>query len=379
MTRLCILLVVVAGCGGGNGGPRPDAGPEAPADTGVQQVFADASPGPADAAPVPDLRPREAALVVSPAAQAFGEVELGQTGAPRRFVVVNVGAEPSGPVQHVLATGDFSVTGDTCDGPLEPQKQCELSVVFGPAGASGPRAAQLTVSATPGTSVLVSLSGEAIAPRAVNLRPTMHLFPAVTLPAEPANQPDMKFTVSNAGPGPSEPLAGAVEGADRGEFALSEDSCGSSPLGPGASCTFTVRFAPATSGTKQAALVVRAGLLHLAAPLTGVAVQPAKLALAQAELSIEGVPVGMRNVVQIDVVNEGGLASGPLEVALSGDAAGEFSSMTTGCPGPLPGGATCTITIAFAPTSPGSRAVSLRVSATPGGADMAEIHASAIP
>jgi hypothetical protein len=53
--------------------------------------------------------------------------------------------------------------------------------------------------------------------------------------------------------------------------------------------------------------------------------------------------------------------------------------MAGGCAGVLPAGATCTITIGFAPSAPGSRLVSLRVSAAPGGADVAEIHASAIP
>lgn len=382
-SSLC-LLAILAGCGGGPASTM-DGAVLSPMDGGsdlIAVLSADGGDASGDARPsFPDLRPHEAALVVEPGAYTFGDIELGQTAAARTFVVTNIGDEPSGPVAVVLdpPAGGFSILASTCAGSLSSSKSCDVSVSAAASGDVGPRAATLRVTAAPAISATVPLTFQAVAPAAVALRPTMHQFAPVVLPGDVMSQPIQRFVVSNGGPTPIGPLAGKIEGLDAGAFTLIDNNCGVSALGPGEQCWFDIRFVPTTAGTKMGALLVTGAGSLLAARFSGPGILPPRLALAETALTIDSLPVGMKSVTSLSVVNEGGLPTGKLNVRVIGPDAGEFSVTAPGCSELLPPGSACSLVVTFQPTSPGPKTASVQVMATPGGSDVAQIQASAVP
>jgi hypothetical protein len=58
---------------------------------------------------------------------------------------------------------------------------------------------------------------------------------------------------------------------------------------------------------------------------------------------------------------------GPVTPSLGGASAAEFAISSSTCPATLPGGATCTVTVSFAPTVNGDKTATLTVSGAPGG------------
>ena len=91
----------------------------------------------------------------------FSSVTAGQTGAAINISFTNVGFVQSGQLSVVLGgvgAAQFGITADTCVGRLAPGASCLATVVFQPV-ISGPIAATLTVSATPGGSAVVALTG----------------------------------------------------------------------------------------------------------------------------------------------------------------------------------------------------------------------------
>jgi len=78
-------------------------------------------------------------------------------------------------------------------------------------------------------------------------------------------------------------------------------------------------------------------------------------------------PVGQASSALVwTLTNTGDLASGPLDIVLSGNASGDFSQTQT-CSGPLAGGQSCAITVVYTPSALSATTATVDVSATPGG------------
>src|SRR5690606_8759585 len=93
--------------------------------------------------------------------------------------------------------------------------------------------------------------------------------------------------------------------------------------------------------------------------------------------AFEDVPVGTTVSADVVVRNSGGNATGPLEITLAGLDPDAFS--LSGCAdGPLDPGASCTVTVAYAPTSPDVVSAVLSVRANPGGQVFTSLDANAI-
>jgi hypothetical protein len=167
-------------------------------------------------------------------------------------------------------------------------------------------------------------------------------------------------TLRNAG---SAPLM-----ISRIETTIDFDQTNSAPasLGPGARTVIDISFRPAGPGTRNGALTVYSnavGSPHSIA-LTGTGVAEPITGLAPASLAFADQPVGTTGAPRTLVVsNEGAADLHVASLALTGPDASAFIIASDGCTGrTLTPEETCTIDVAFKPTSVGSRTASVRIS-----------------
>src|SRR3954466_1170223 len=84
--------------------------------------------------------------------------------------------------------------------------------------------------------------------------PTDHDFGLIFAGGAPSSA--VPFVVTNGGGAASGALTVALAGRDAADFVVTSDTCTGSPLAPQATCTVSIRFAPATSGSKLATLTI---------------------------------------------------------------------------------------------------------------------------
>jgi hypothetical protein len=286
----------------------------------------------------------------------FGRVLTGAS-AQRPLTLTNAGDQPLAPPALEL-TGDpaqraaFTFDASACATPVEPGESCEVTLSFAPTVAE-PHAADLKLSSGSSTAAVLLL-GEALVPGSLTL---------AAAPGSSAEFGDVaigstasrSFTLSNPGAVASGRLTITT---DNNQFEAAPGDCNQGdPAGlvDGASCTFSVAFAPANSQAVVANVSVqspgagRAGLQisgrgRTAATLTASAAQKdlGRAILGRDELT------GPENEFTWELVNDGDLATGPL--VLSNDNMAEFAVGTDTCSAvELAGQASCQIAIRFRP------------------------------
>ncbi len=311
-------------------------------------------------------------LAITPTAQAFDPIGVGQLTAAATFTVANHATVPSGPlaVAVVGAAAEFPIAagGDLCSGQsLAPQGTCTVAVAFAPASL-GNRAATLAISG-PGGATSAALSGQGAGPAQLAIAPAGKDFGGVQVGGTSALQ---SFVVTNTGGLVSGAITASVADA---QFAIVGNGC-AGPLAPTESCTLAVQFAPAAVGSAQATLEVSAAPGGtVSASLAGVGLVPGSLAIAPSALAFPGITaIGDAAAPLALVVQNGGpVTTGSIALAVTGDFT-ETSDCSTLAPG-----ATCTVTIRFAPTAAGSRTGQLTVTASPGGSASAALSGIAQP
>jgi hypothetical protein len=168
--------------------------------------------------------------------------------------------------------------------------------------------------------------------------------------------PVQVVTLSNSGNASLGITSIALAGPNASDFSQS-NTCGSS-LAAGENCTISIVFTPSTSGTRTASVTLTDSLGVQTIALTGTGVAPA-ISFSTTALTFASQLVGTSSTSQAVTVQNTGTAPLPItSILLSGANASDFSQTNT-CGTNLLDGASCTITIAFAPTAAGSRNASV--------------------
>lgn len=316
-----------------------------------------------------------AALTVTPSSFGFGTTSAGTASMPRTFVVRNTGGVATGTLASTLGgTGstEFATWVDLCTGvSLAAGASCAVSVAFTPTS-KGAKAASLTVTGSPGGSATASLSGTGANPAALTISPQQHAFGTRATGTVGGAQ---SFTVTNTGEVPSGTLSAGLANGDQDQFETSDDTCDGASLAAGASCSVTVSFAPTTTGSKVASLQVSAspgGSVH--ALLSGTGAAPAALSVSPDQHAFGGISTGTSVAKAFTVTNTGGVPTGALAAVITGTEADQFGATDNTCAGvTLSPGASCAVTVSFAPTTTGAKSASLQVSGTPGGTATASL------
>jgi hypothetical protein len=197
-----------------------------------------------------------------------------------------------------------------------------------------------------------------------SLTPTSHDFGAILVSGPPATQ---DFTLSNS-PDTTVPLVPqdpGLLGPNADQYSITGDDCPAS-LAPGASCTITISFDPTSVGGKAATLVVDSNDPDKAvkADLFGTGTDPNE-SVSPASLPFGGQLVGTQSPTQTVTLTNGPGASAPDTIGqatLTGGDSGQFAIVTDDCSNTsLAIGASCQISIRFAPTGSGDTLTSLSI------------------
>jgi len=211
-------------------------------------------------------------FTLAPQAHDYGTVAIGATSAPFTFTLSNTGTGDSGPYQIQLGDIDalqFLISSTTCDGlNLAANASCQIAVAFDPTS-PGPKTGALIVSGLGSASAAITGNLVNINPAALSVTPASHDYGLVAV----GSSASFTFTVTNGGGTTSGILGGGLGGLNPAQFQLVSTTCPfGATLGPAASCTVTVSFAPTVSGVSSAVATASASPGGTAsAALTGTA------------------------------------------------------------------------------------------------------------
>jgi hypothetical protein len=186
---------------------------------------------------------------LAPSSISFTSQNVGAISTPRTVTVTNSGNATLAIAKIEIGgadPGDFGETTSTCNSPVPAGKNCTIGVTFSP-HAVGPRSAALNITDNAADSPQsVTLTGTGTAP-AITLSPTSLTFAAETVGK---TSPGQTVTLSNTGTGSLTIDSILVAGTNASEFGLTSH-CGAT-LQAAKSCTFTIKFTPAATGTRTA-------------------------------------------------------------------------------------------------------------------------------
>jgi Abnormal spindle-like microcephaly-assoc'd, ASPM-SPD-2-Hydin/Protein of unknown function (DUF1573) len=317
--------------------------------TGVLTVYGNVSGGQATATLTGDAAP-PAAIVLNPVTISFPATIVNATSA-----VVNVTISNTGGVTASLGTpsvtGDFNITANTCGTTLPSDVGCTVSVIFAPT-VSGTRSGSLTVTDDAGTQT-VALSGIGNSPATDQLSPLSLTFAPQQLNTASIAQ---QVTLTNAG---DVALTLGSAQITSGDFTV-VNYCGNS-LNGHSSCAISVAYVPKSIGSGSGILTVSDQFRSQAVTLNGTGLAPPGVSLSPVSaLAFAATAVGSISSAQsVTVTNNGGVSLQLQSIVSTGDFTIVAGSNTCGT-SIAPGGS-CTLQLAFAPSTSGTRSGLLTV------------------
>ncbi len=307
--------------------------------------------------------PSQAVLSMQPASVGFGNVLLGQASGLISAAVINSGTA-TGILALPVITGpnaaDFAVVGSTCGPALMGGAICSLQLQFMP-GALGFRTATLQLA--PGSPEAV-LSGTGVNAMSGGVEYSFSAHDFGVVPVGNASSLVI-FTVVNAGSAPVTVSMPLIGGTDANDFITAANTCSTdhapAVLPAGGSCTLSLLFAPAASGSRTASLAMsdsRGGAPFTVA-LTGTGAARAVLASNPAAQDFGRLPVGAQQSALYTVQFAAPSTLAKIAVLFAGAAGRDFqlgSGRTDSCQlrNNVPG-ETCTVAVNFTPLAPGLR------------------------
>lgn len=286
-------------------------------------------------------------LSASPSSLSFPAQQVGAASAPSLLTITNTGGAPlanAGFQVTGVSTASFSVGTATCGAVLNNGNSCTAQVVFTPAIAGNNTAMLIVSSSTLGVKPLqVALSGTGQV-AGINVSPAQMTF---TVPALGQTSPAQTLTITNT----ASTSASGVALSANSPFNVAQSSCGAS-LAAGSSCSAGVVFTPTANGSVSGSLTVASSLNAANVLLTGIGGAAGSVQLHPSVLNFATTGVGAASSVQtVTMTNTGPVAFADL--ALNASNGFQLSGGT--CTAALAPGASCTVGIAFAPTSAGQQ------------------------
>ncbi len=189
------------------------------------------------------------AVSLSASALNFKKVGIGRTSAPQTVTLTNVGNATLN-ISSITASGDFSISNNTCGATVAAGANCAVSVTFTPTK-KGARKGTLSFNDdAPGSPQTVALSGTG---QSVVVSPTSLNFGTVAVGNTSSEQ---IVTVTNLNSITVTITSIAFAGTAAGDYLISSNTCGATIAG-GASCSVGVEFKPITTGKRAAKLNVK--------------------------------------------------------------------------------------------------------------------------
>jgi hypothetical protein len=295
---------------------------------------------------------------------AFPSTTVGVASTAQSITLTNSG-NASLSISGVSITGanasSFSET-TTCGNLLSAGNSCAIVVTFTPSTAGALTAAISVADDASGSPQTAALSGTGTlepVPQAV-FSPATLSFPSTTVGVTSAAQ---TVTLSNPGTAPLSINGITITGANSVDFAES-NTCTNS-LVAGGSCTISVTFIPAATGSLAASVSVsdNASGSPQTVGLTGTAtaVPVSQAVLSPISLSFPTTSIGSAAAAQtITLSNPGTAILNISNIAIAGTNSSSFSE-TDNCDISLAPNASCTISATFSPSASGSLTATVSV------------------
>jgi hypothetical protein len=202
----------------------------------------------------------------------------------------------------------------------------------------------------------------------VTLNPTGLAFPSTAVGVTSAAQ---TITLKNAGTGTLQINELALSGTDYKSYALSATTCPFAPttLAAGSSCTISITFTPATTGTLTAQLNIYDNAIGTpqTAALTGTGATSGApvVSLTPKTLTFASTKVGSTSAAKVVTLKNTGKSTLDINgggITISGTDPSSFLVKTTTCGATLAAAASCTISVEFKPAASGTLTAALQVS-----------------
>jgi Repeat of unknown function (DUF346) len=312
-----------------------------------------------------------------PPSLAFADQIEGTPSPVNNLVLTNIGTGSL----HVAAHGvgvsgtnptDFAVAQDGCSGhTVAPNATCVIGLTFTPGGL-GARSATLSVgddaAANPQT---VTLSGNGLSRAAATISPSSLAYGDQVIHT-PATK---SVTVTSVGPDPVTINPVVVAGTNAADFSLASDTCSGQTIAVNSTCTISITFTPGALGSRTASLTIRddGRIAHDPIALTGNGVPSPTAAQAvfdagQIAFGAQLVETATSHDIHLSNPGTADLSITSIDVRNTSSAGGnDFTGSSSTCPlypHTLAAGASCTITVTFAPNGIGSRTGTLTVTAS---------------
>lgn len=299
-----------------------------------------------------------AAVGAAPDQIDFGDWGVGHEPAPTRTVVVT--ATGGVPVEVTAVESSdaavFPVEASACVGQTLLRSSCEFEVSFVPAGPSA-STADIAVKTT-GPDASVHVEGVGIETEFRATPPSL----ALATTEVGAQSAIAEVVVSNHGDGVLGIDEVLLEGADAGDFEISEETCAGAELSGSDTCAVDVVFAPTAPGARAAQLVLT-GPEPGTVPLSGTAIAPGLAATPPAlGFGSRAVGAGPSAPSPLVISNPGTAPTRIDSIAIQGADAADFAFAANGCiGGELAPGGQCTLSLTFDPAAAGARGAQLVV------------------
>jgi hypothetical protein len=292
------------------------------------------------ATPVPLPTPRPSAISFSPTTLTFSQ-NVGTTSPAQTITIANFGGSPLNALSFSTNNG-FSQTNN-CPPVLAAGSTCTASVTFTPP-VTGEVTGTLTASddsGNLGATQTLTLSGTGTYPAAL-VTPAALSFSSLVVGATSNSR---TITLLSTGTGPLQGMNVIAAGP------FSQTNNCFSDLAPGSSCTIQIAFAPAVVGAASGSVTIVDNAGTQTVSLAGNGSAPVSLSSTSA--SFGSVAVGNTSSTRtVTVTNRLGIA-----VSFSGiTTAGPFAIASSTCAASLAPAASCTVGVAFAPTTLGAAA-----------------------
>ena len=299
----------------------------------------------------------EPQIALTPMSLVFAQTTVGSTAAAQTVTVTNTGNAALNVMAALSDAMDFALA-NSCPASLPAGASCVLSIRFQPQVAGTPQGSLVLTDNTggvQGTQQAVALSGTAVPPSPQALLSTGSLsFPQTGVTLTSAAQ---SITLSNPGSAPL--MIAGMSLSDTADYSLTTN-CGAT-LTMGASCAISVIFLPQSVSALSGTLIVTdnsglsgAGTVQQTVTLngTGVAFQGPRASASPGMLQFAPVVVGQTATPEtVSLSNTGTQPLTITGVALGAGSASSFSLTGNDCGMALAAGASCTISVGYAPTA----------------------------
>lgn len=326
---------------------------------------------------------------VTPASMSFGSVAVGSRGSAQTATVSNPGSQAVTLGTISVGNAQFVISGGTCasGASLAAGGSCSLLVNFAPTSAGAASSTLSIPTSASATALAIALSGTATAALPVaQLSPASLSLSQVVGTAAPAQL----LTLANSGNAPLLITSLGLSGAAASDYAFGPaTSCtNGGSVAAGSSCTISLVFTPAATGTRAATLsIIHNDSLHTPSTAslngTGTAAPRGQLSVNQLALSFPAQAQGSSSAAQSVTVSNSGSATLTLAtLAIGGSHAADFTldsgsnACTVGLA--LAAGANCTARVVFTPSvASGLRTASLSLAAGSAGSATVSLSGTA--